>query len=297
VVVGKGGVGRTTVTAALGLAAARRGKRAILCEVGGQDRLPGLFGVDARHGVETRLAPGVAAISIDPERAKREYLERQLHSGALAGILGHSRVFQLLTAAAPGLAELMTIGKVWDLAQFERHTAGTPYDLAIVDGPATGHGLALLEAPRTYANLARVGPIHRQALRIDDSLRDPAFTALLGVTLPEEMPVNETAELEERLGDSGLSLDAVVVNGLYPERFSADEAERIAALDGRVSAAARPALGAALSEHGRARVQRAHVRRLRRRVEATVTTLPFLFQPELGPPDVERLSHELEPLL
>jgi anion-transporting ArsA/GET3 family ATPase len=297
VVAGKGGVGRTTVTAALGLAAARRGKRSILCEVGGQQRLPALFGVDAGQGVETPVAPGVAAISIDPERAKREYLERQLHSGALAGILGHSRIFQLLTAAAPGLAELMTIGKVWDLAQFERHTPGTRYDLAIVDGPATGHGLALLEAPRTYASLARVGPIHRQALRIDESLRDQSFTALLGVTLPEEMPVNETLELEARLGGAGLGLDAVVVNGVYPERFSADEAERIAALDGRLPPGARSALGAALSEHERARVQRSHLRRLRRRAQAGVTTLPFLFQPELGLPDVERLSRELERLL
>ena len=292
---GKGGTGKTTVTAALGLLAARRGRRAILCEVGGgQAALATLTGGDRHAEAERRVGPHLTAISIDPQSAKLEYLKRQVRFGPLAGILGDSSVFQLLTAASPGLDELLTIGKVWDLARLEHGRRGGEYDLAILDAPATGHGLALLQAPRTYASVARVGPIHRDALLIDGFLHDRALTAVLGVALPEEMAVNETFELEARLGEEGLGLDAVIVNGLYPERFTGEEAKRISALDGGVPPGEQTALAAALSEYGRARTQRSQLRRLRRGLEAPVTTLPYLFERELGPREVEQLSRELE---
>jgi anion-transporting ArsA/GET3 family ATPase len=117
--------------------------------VSGQADLPAVFGEEGRQAAERQVAPGLAAISIDPESARREYLERRLRSGTLARILDHSPLFQLLAAAAPGLAELVTIGKVWDLAQLDSGRRGASHDLAIVDAPATGHGLALLQAPRT----------------------------------------------------------------------------------------------------------------------------------------------------
>ena len=157
-VTGKGGTGKTTVSAALGLLAARRGKRVVVCEVARQERLASMFGQEALGHEERELATGLFGISIDPERAKEEWLRHQLHSGALAGMLGHSRIFQYLTAAAPGLSELVSMGKVWDMAQLERRLGGSIYDLAIVDAPATGHGIALLRAPRTFADIARVGP-------------------------------------------------------------------------------------------------------------------------------------------
>src|SRR5204863_2002144 len=198
-VTGKGGVGKTTVAAALGLKAASRGRRTILCEVAQQERLPALFGGRPAGHSEHELAPGLSAMSIDPERAKEEWLRYELRSNALAGLLGHSRLFHYLTAAAPGLTELVTIGKVWELAQLQRKTAqASPYDLVIVDSPATGHGVAMLRAPRTFSEVARVGPIHRQAGKIHSFLADPAATGVLTVALPEEMPVNETLELGER---------------------------------------------------------------------------------------------------
>ena len=279
VVTGKGGVGKTTVAAALAVLAVRQGKRVILCDPSDGSRL-------------RMLAAGVPVCSIDPDRAKSEWLGRQLRSGTLAGILGRSSLFQLLTAAAPGLLELVTIGKVWDLARPD----AARYDLAILDGPPTGQGLALLTSPRSYANLARTGPIHHQALEVDAFLRDRALTAVLGVALPEEMPVNETVELARRLGDGGLALDAVVVNGLHPERFTKDEARRIAKLDGRVSPGARAALDLAHFEYGRARRQCTELRRIRRSLEAPVRTLPFLFEPVLGPAEIELLSRALERL-
>jgi anion-transporting ArsA/GET3 family ATPase len=295
VVVGKGGVGRTTVAAALGLAAVRAGKRTILAEVAEQERLAALFGVAPLGHAEGQLAEGLCGLSIDPERALSEWLRHQLHSGALAAALGHSRIFSLLTAAAPGVSELMTIGKVWDMAQLERRTGGSVFDVAIVDAPATGHGLAMLRAPSTYAAIARVGPVARQAGIIADSLSDPAQTAVVAVALPEELPINETIDLEARLdAELGRGLDAIVVNAVEPQRFSAADAERLTAVDGRGSAAARTAVAASLSERRRAAAQHAQVRRLRRAATAPVRTLPHLSEPELGLDELERISRELE---
>jgi anion-transporting ArsA/GET3 family ATPase len=280
-VTGKGGVGKTTVAAALGLAAARRGKRVVVCEVAEQQRLAALL-------------PDLSTVSVDPEQAKAEWLRYQLKSRTLAGLLGGSSIFQYLTAAAPGLTELVTMGKLWDLAQLEPRTGESGYDLAIVDAPATGHGLAMLRAPSTYASIARVGPVGRHAERIDSFFRDPAQTGVLTVALPEEMPVNETVEFERALRrELDMSIDAVVVNAVHPGRFDAADVRRLRSANGG-SQVARAAIAAALSEHLRARSEHAQVRRLRAAAEAPVVTLPRVFEPELGREELERLSLELE---
>jgi anion-transporting ArsA/GET3 family ATPase len=285
-VTGKGGVGKTTVAAALGLIAARRGKRVVLCEVAEQTRLSGML--------EGLPHEGLQLVSVDPERAKQEWLRYQLKSRTLAAVLGGSGLFQYLTAAAPGLTELVTMGKIWDLAQLEPRTGGPGYDLAIVDSPATGHGLAMLRAPSTYATIARVGPVGRHAERIDAFLRDATQTGVLTVALPEEMPVNETVEFERALRrELDLSVDTIVVNALHPSRFDKDDVRRLedAASD---SGVARAAIEAALSEHRRARGEHAQLRRLRRAASAPVITLPRVFEPELGSEHLEGLSRELE---
>ncbi len=295
-VTGKGGVGKTTVSAALGLAAAARGRRTIVCEVAEQDRVSRAF---ARHGVrreqEVRLAENLWAISIDPTAALHEWLGRQLGGTALRLITGSS-AFQHFVAAAPGAKELITIAKVWELAQVERwDSANRTYDLVIVDAPSSGHGLAMLRAPSTFGEIARVGPIRRQAFKIRDMLADPQRTGYVAVALPEEMPVNETLELGDRLQDAiGLGLDSIVVNGLYPARFSSKEADvlRAAAADG-LGPEARGAVMAALAEHARAKAQRSHVRRLKRDAAAPVHTLPFLFEAEVGLEEYATLAVKL----
>ncbi len=285
-VTGKGGVGKTTVAAALGLIAARRGKRVVLCEVAEQTRLGGVL--------EDLPRDGLHLVSVDPERAKEEWLRYQLKSRTLAAVLGGSGLFQYLTAAAPGLTELVTMGKVWDLAQLEPRTGGPGFDLAIVDAPATGHGLAMLRAPSTYASIARVGPVGRHAERIDSFVRNPAQTGVLTVALPEEMPVNETVEFERALlRELDLSVDTIVVNALHPSRFKTEEARRLEETGGG-GKLARAAIDAALSEHRRARGEHAQVRRLRRAASAPVVTLPRVFEPELRREHLERLSVELE---
>src|SRR5919198_1795998 len=260
-VTGKGGVGKTTVAAAMGMAAAQAGRRTIVCEVADQDRVSRAF---RREGVvpetEVRLADNLWAITIDPSQALQEWLGRQV-GGAGLRVLARSSAFQYFVAAAPGAKELITIAKVWELAQPQRwDSRNRTYDLVVVDAPSSGHGLAMLTTPRTFGEIARVGPIRRQAYRIRDQLADPERTGYVAVALPEEMPVNETLELEQKLpGAVGSALEAIVVNGLWPERFSAAEAAAL-----RAAADGRPALRAALTSYERARGQRAHLRRLRR---------------------------------
>ena len=297
IVMGKGGTGKTTIAAALGLAAARRGRRTVVVEVSEQQRLLSLFGRGNAGHQEVELDTNLFGLSIDPGRAMEEWLRHQLRSGTLAGLLGGSRIFQLLTAAAPGVSELVTMGKIWDLAQLERRTGGSVFDVAIVDAPATGHGVALLRAPATYARIARAGPVARQAGRIDDFTRDPLTTGIIAAALPEEMPVSETLDLEDRLAEDDMALDAIVVNGLYPERFDAEEAGRLATSTAAAALRRVPRWPPRCWSTAARRASARRCGRLREEAGATVSTLPFLFAPELGRPELDTLSVLLEETL
>jgi anion-transporting ArsA/GET3 family ATPase len=294
-VTGKGGVGKTTVAVALGLRAAAEGKRTIVCEVSAQENASRIFEHTEIGFHEVEVAENLWSISIDPDESMREYVLLQLKVRAMRDMLFRSRIFNYLAAATPGLKELVTIGKIWELAQLDRKVkSGRKYDLVIVDAPATGHGIGFLQTPRTFAAIARVGPIHSQAQQLDRLITDQEHTGVAIVALPEEMPVNESAALEHDLREEvGVAVDRVYMNGLYPERFSNQEAEQLAELSGGEEGAMRAAARAALSEHNRARSQRAQLARLRRRVEAPVKTLPFLFEPDLGVEAAGRLAKRL----
>jgi anion-transporting ArsA/GET3 family ATPase len=285
VVTGKGGVGKSTVAAALGLVAAGRGLRTIVAEVARRDDVSQALGGEGMH--EEELAPGLHHLSIDPEHAMELYLADQLPA-ALAELLGSSRAFSYLAAATPGMRELLTVGKVWELAQDDRREPGAqPYDLVVLDAPATGHGVAVLSAPRTFAETARVGRIARQGRTIDAMVSDPQRTGVVAVARPEEMPVNETLALQDALRDDvGLEVDLVVCNGMLSQRFAAADARALAAApDG-------PEVRAARHSHARARAQRGQLQRLRRGARARVVTLPFAFAD--GAARVARLARELE---
>jgi anion-transporting ArsA/GET3 family ATPase len=216
--------------------------------------------------------------------------------GTLGHALGASRLFQTFAMATPGMRELLSIGKVWELAQHERRTQeASAYDVVIVDAPATGHGVGILKTPRTFAEIARVGPIAHQGRQIAATIADHDFTGVLAVATLEEMPVNETLGLSESLAREGLELDAVVVNAVYPGRFDTDEVSELeAALARSRSPLARSALRAALSEHARASSQREQAERLREGIESPILELPYLFADQLGRDELQRLTDALQ---
>ncbi|HYH62779.1 MAG TPA: ArsA-related P-loop ATPase, partial [Solirubrobacterales bacterium] len=186
--------------------------------------------------------------------------------------------------------------KIWELALDERKTKGaTPYDLVIVDAPATGHGVGFLQTPKTFANVARVGPIASQAETLHRFITNRRKTGVAIVALPEEMPVNETASLERELARTvGVAVDNVFLNGLYPERFDADDERALTgALAEAAEGPARDAISAALSVRTRAVDQREQLTRLGDITRAPVTSLPFLFQPELGADELRELVEAL----
>jgi anion-transporting ArsA/GET3 family ATPase len=291
-VTGKGGVGKTTVALAMGLAAASAGKRTIVCEVASQEHASRIFhrGEVGFHEVELR--DNLWAISIDPDRSMREYLEMQLRVKAMGDLLARSRIFQYLAAATPGLKELVTVGKIWELAQLDRRVKkGRKYDVVIVDAPATGHGIGFLQTPRTFAGIARVGPIASQGQEIHAFITDHSQTGTAIVALPEEMPVNESHQLEQGLvNEVGVAVDAIYMNGLYPQLFSEKKAKGLRDALDETNGVAHAAIRAALSEHRRAEVQRDQLKRLEKLVKAPVTTLPFVFSPVLEVAELELLA-------
>jgi len=292
IVTGKGGVGKSTVALALGMAAADAGKRAIVCEVAAQEGLSRVFHRAKVGFNEVKLADGLWGISIDPDESMREYVLLQLKVKAARDLLFRSRIFNYLAAATPGLRELVTIGKIWELAQPNRKIkGGAGYDIVIVDAPATGHGVGFLQTPRTFANVARVGPIANQAELLDKFITDSKRTGVAIVSLPEEMPVNETAMLEGEITEKvGASVDRIYMNAIYPERFDDSEAQRLEDAADTLDGIERAAVLDALRERHRARCQAEQLARLEEMTSAPVSTLPFLFEPELGADEVRELA-------
>ncbi|HZO58970.1 MAG TPA: ArsA-related P-loop ATPase [Solirubrobacterales bacterium] len=303
-VTGKGGVGKSTVAAALGVAAARQGKRTIVCEVAQQERMSYVF---HREGVgyrETEIGEDLYAFSIDPQHALEEYLQMQIRIKPVYDLMFKNRIFTYFAAATPGLRELVTVGKIWELAQLDRRVKkGSKYDLVIVDAPATGHGLGLLRTPKTFGDIARVGPIKRQADTIFEFITDTSLTSVVAVAWPEEMPVNETVDLQRNLDrDLGLPLDLVLMNGIYPELFTdaeaavlRDHAEQDANGNGDPAGTARrAAVRAALSEHRRAGANTEQLERLAEGTGQDPVELPFLFRPQLDMEAVEELADRIE---
>jgi len=268
----------------------------VLCEVGAHGRVPRLYGRrPGADGDEVAVEHDLWAVSVDPQRALEEYLAKNI-GRAGAGLLARSNTFAYFVAAAPGARELLAMGKAWDFVQEVRWDKSPGYDLVVVDGPASGHALGMLRAPRTFAEIARVGPIARQAGQIRDLLADDERSAVVAVTMPTEMPVAETLDLERRLAASMRRRFALVVaNEVLPRRLEAEDLHHLdVALDGDRRKLLRAARRSAASAVVRAEAQEAELERLRAGVGSPIVELPFLYEPELGLGAIAQLADVLD---
>ena len=300
VVTGKGGVGKTTVCACLGLMAAAQGKRVLITETSGAQALPSLFGVQSKGYEPVVLAERLETLSITPLQAIEDYVVQQIRVRRLYTMVFKNRVMAPFVDAVPGLHDAVQLGKVWDCAEQARDASGKPrWDLVIVDAPATGHGLTMLEAPRSMMELTRRGPMFKGNQKVEAVLGDPAATRIVLVCLPEDMPVSETLDLQTRLGDRKDQLSLCVLNEIHP-RPPITESEWAAARQS-LEEEPDPALGEAISlvDQWQARVRRQDQARLRlsRGLGLPVTDMPFLFHRDLDPADLLRLSEAIAPLV
>lgn len=281
-VTGKGGVGKSTVAAALGLLAAEAGKKTLVCEVDAKGTLAGFYECGDTAFDARELQPNLWAMSMNTEESLKEYLSLQLRIPLVARIGPLARTFDFIANAAPGVKEILTVGKVtWEVKEAN-------YDLVIVDSVASGHIVGQLTAPVGINELVQVGVVRNQTQWMLDILEDPKQTGVVIVSAPEEMPTTETIELVERLGaETHVDLAAIVVNRVLPELFTArDEAvfdrlrqpaevERLAeALSGDPT----PILDAAELAVTLRRTRAGHLATLR---EAVDPTLPLLYLPYL----------------
>jgi len=290
IVAGKGGVGKTTVTAALARAAASTGMSTLIVEVEGKSGLASAFGREPLTYDEVELAPGIRGRTLTPDDALLEYL-RDHGMARVSRRLMSSGALDIVSTAVPGIKDILILGKV---KQLERAGAA---DLILLDAPAAGHAITFLLAARALLDAVRVGPINTQAREVLELLTDAERCEVMLVTLPEETPVNELIDTAFHLEDRvGVNLGPVVVNGLYEEIRGLDTDPSAAA------AAANTALrdgeaeslrAAATFRRHRMELQRDQVARLAAGLPLPQLHLPYLFNADIGPSDVESLASSL----
>ena len=219
-VTGKGGVGKTAITAALGMLAASQGKRVLTCEVDAKGNLADFYETKPNRFAPREVQPGLFSMAMDTEESLKEYLSLQLKLPLIARVGPLAKSFDFLATAAPGVKEILTVGKLCYEVR-ERN-----YDLVVVDAPATGHVIAQLAAPQAINELVKVGLVRDQTAWMVDMLSNPRVTGAVIVAAPEEMPVTETIELAERIRtETTVDLAAVIVNKVLPELFGRGEEE------------------------------------------------------------------------
>jgi len=293
IVAGKGGVGKTTTAAALAVAAARAGRKVLLAELEGKSGLASMFGFERLSG-ELEVYPGVTVIPLAADEALIEYLESHGLRRMSKRLVG-TGALDILATAVPGMKEILVLGKVKAL---QRARAA---DVIVVDGPAAGHAVTFLLSPKGLLDAVRVGPVLTQAIEVSEMLADPDRAQVMLVTLPEETPVNETAETAETFVDRiGLTLGPLVVNGVYPDRpldgltspeevRAAAERAGVAMPEGEVEHLAR----AARFLTRRRRLQIEQLGRLADRLDLPQVVLPFLFSSDIGRAELEVLADAL----
>jgi anion-transporting ArsA/GET3 family ATPase len=295
-VIGKGGVGKTTVAAALALLAARRGLKVLLAAVQAKDRLSDMLGCGPIGPHNHAILQNIDAVNMIPEANLEEYALMTLKFRALYRLVMGNQIVQSLLAGIPGLYQWALLGKATFHALEVGHDHRYRYDVVILDAPATGHGLELLRIPLTITEAIPGGPLRAEAQERWELLIDPARHEVLPVTLAEEMSVTETAELVGRICDLGLPVCQVVVNRMMPPLFSKRDGAMLANLE--LEGALGEVLATGKTRAGWQRVQSEQVSRLSDELPALRQVwLPHMLISSLGPESLRSLSYVLEALM
>lgn len=296
-IVGKGGVGRSTVAAAVAGRCAAQGRRTLLYETNANDRLGPYFGRPPVGEALTQLAPNLWAINATPASALAEYGMMILRWKSVYEMVFENRVSKAFLRAIPGLDDYALLGKAWYHTTEEKRGAPV-WDTVVFDMPASGHSVSMLRVPWVIVDTVPEGPLTRDARTIKAMLCDPARTSTVLVTLAEEMPVNEAIELETKLIALGIVPQQVLVNQVFPRHFPPGQpvARVLDALLAEPSSLVPPlaqlAAHAALSRDRRALHER-YLAELRARARTRVDELPMLFAQSLGPAEITRLGERI----
>jgi anion-transporting ArsA/GET3 family ATPase len=294
-VVGKGGVGRSTVAAAIASECAARGRKTLLYETNANDRFGAFFQKSAVSTDPVQLAPNLFAINATPASALAEYGLMILKFKTVYEMVFENRVTKAFLRAIPGLDEYALLGKLWFHTTEEKR--GKPvWDTIIYDMPASGHSISMLRVPWVIVDTVPEGPLTRDARTIKALLTDPVRTATILVTLAEEMPVNEAVELETKLTKLGIVPQQLIANQIYPDRFPAGS-PMARVLDALISSPGGSPL-VELAEHAslsrdRRALNTRYLAELRKRAKTPVSELPILFAPKLGAEHVLALGKQL----
>ena len=295
-VVGKGGVGRSTVAAAIAGKRAAMGKKTLLFETNANDRFGAYFGKPAVGETPSQLAPNLWGVNATPASALAEYGMMILRWKSVYEMVFENRVSKAFLRAIPGLDDYALLGKAWFHTTEEKRGAPV-WDTVVFDMPASGHSLSMLRVPWVITETVPEGPLTRDARTIKSLLCDPARTAAVLVTLAEEMPVNEAIELEAKLIALGIVPQQLLVNQVFPRHFPPGPVARV--LDALVAepAGLTPPLAqlAAHAELSRARraLNERYLGEVRARAKTKVDELPMLFAATLGAADVQQLGERI----
>ncbi len=284
-VTGKGGVGKTTLSGALALALAARGKRVLVAMCHTKERLSAILGTKPIGPEITPVAADVWAINLSPEKALREYGEMTLKVGPLARAIFENKYTRTFFRATPGLYEWAMLGKAWFHTTEQRDDGSHRFDVVLLDAPATGHGLDMLRVPKVILDVVPPGVLRRDAEAAWQMFRDPSQSGVVVVTLPEELPATETIELCTDTAALGLPVLGLVINGVLDPLFSPEERETLLAdptlLDigapARTAGTSDSALVAGARRAVREKVQAESLARLARAIHLPTLRLPFLF--------------------
>jgi anion-transporting ArsA/GET3 family ATPase len=289
IVTGKGGVGKSTVSAALALLAARAGKRVLVCEVNAQERIAPLLGAPPSGATTREVLPGIFTVNVTPHEAMREYGLMVLKFRTIYDAVFENRLVRYFLRVVPSLSELVVLGKI--LHETKAEERGRPrWDLVVVDAPATGHAVQLLRVPSALVDTVPGGPLRHDADWMQALLVDAARTALAIVTLPEEMPVNEAIDLDAQVRSLlGIHRGALFVNAMPEARFTAAEAARLAELVDEPPPLG-PAARAARLQAVRAEQAARYLERARAALDLPTTVIPLLPDPSWGRAAVEAVA-------